>query len=61
MDKSKHISSAFDQDLELLNDLMQKLGALACNQLDRAIEGLATQNDSILDTVITGDAALDKI
>ncbi|MFZ8923106.1 MAG: phosphate signaling complex protein PhoU [Candidatus Puniceispirillaceae bacterium] len=61
MDNSKHISSAFDQDLELLNDLLQELGLLASNQFDKAIEGLATQNDAILDTVITGDAALDKI
>ena len=61
MDTQKHISSAFDQDLTILNDSLQQLGDLACQQLEGAIEGLAMQNQANLDTVIKGDAALDAL
>ena len=61
MDTQKHISSAFDQDLTLLNDALQKLGDLACRQFECAIEGIATQNEANLDSVIKGDAALDAL
>ncbi len=61
MDTQKHISSAFDQDLAILNDTLQKLGDLACRQFDGAIEGIATQNEANLDRVIKGDAALDAL
>ncbi len=49
MDTQKHISSAFDQDLMILNDALQQLGDLACQQLEGAIEGLAMQNQANLD------------
>ena len=61
MDTQKHISSAFDQDLAILNDTLQKLGDLACRQFEGAIEGIATQNEADLDRVIKGDAALDAL
>ena len=61
MDTQKHISSAFDQDLTILNDALQKLGDLACLQFEGAIEGIATQNEANLDSVIKGDAALDAL
>ena len=61
MDTQKHISSAFDQDLAILNDTLQKLGDLACRQFDGAIEGIATQNEANLDRLIKGDAALDAL
>ena len=61
MDKQKHISSAFDQDLTTLNDALQKLGDLACWQFESAIEGIATQHEADLDKVINGDAALDAL
>jgi phosphate transport system protein len=61
MDTQKHISSAFDQDLSILNDSLQQLGQLACQQLEGAIDGLATQNEAALDKVIKGDAALDQL
>ena len=61
MDTQKHISSAFDQDLTILNDALQQLGDLACQQLEGAIEGLAMQNQANLDKVIKGDAALDAL
>ena len=61
MDTQKHISSAFDQDLAILNDTLQKLGDLACRQFEGAIEGIATQNEANLDRVIKGDAALDAL
>ena len=61
MDTQKHISSAFDQDLRILNDALQQLGDLAYQQLEGAIEGLAMQNQANLDTVIKGDAALDAL
>jgi len=61
MDTQKHISSAFDQDLTILNDSLQQLGQLACQQLEGAIDGLATQNEAALDKVIKGDAALDQL
>ena len=52
MDTQKHISSAFDQDLTILNDSLQQLGDLACQQFEGAIEGLAMQNQANLDKVI---------
>ena len=61
MDTQKHISSAFDQDLAILNDALQKLGDLACWQFEGAIEGIATQNEANLDRLIKGDAALDAL
>ena len=61
MDTQKHISSAFDQDLAILNDTLQKLGDLAWRQFEGAIEGIATQNEANLDRVIKGDAALDAL
>ena len=61
MDTQKHISSAFDQDLTTLNDALQQLGDLACQQLEDAMEGLALQNQVNLDKVIKGDAALDAL
>ena len=61
MDTQKHISSAFDQDLTALNDSLQQLGDLACRQFNGAIEGIATQNEANLDTVIKGDTALDAL
>ena len=61
MDTQKHISSAFDQDLTILNDSLQQLGDLACRQFNGAIEGIATQNEANLDRVIKGDAALDAL
>jgi len=61
MDTQKHISSAFDQDLTILNDSLQQLGQLAGQQLEGAIDGLATQNEAALDKVIKGDAALDQL
>ena len=61
MDTQKHISSAFDQDLAILNDTLQKLGDLACWQFEGAIEGIGTQNEADLDRVIKGDAALDAL
>ncbi len=61
MDTQKHISSAFDQDLTILYDSLQQLGQLACQQLEGAIDGLATQNEAALDKVIKGDAALDQL
>jgi len=61
MDTQKHISSAFDQDLTILNDSLQQLGQLACQQLEGAIDGLATQNEAALDKVIKGDSALDQL
>ena len=45
----------------ILNDSLQQLGDLACQQLQGAIEGLAMQNQANLDTVIEGDAALDAL
>ena len=61
MDTQKHISSAFDQDLTILNDSLQQLGDLACRQFNGAIEGIATQNEANLDRVIKGDTALDAL
>jgi phosphate uptake regulator len=61
MDTQKHISSAFDQDLRILNDALQQLGDLAYQQLEGAMEGLAMQNQANLDKVIKGDAALDAL
>jgi phosphate transport system protein len=61
MDPQKHISSAFDQDLTILNDSLQQLGQLACQQFEAAIDGLAMQSQEKLDAIIKGDAALDAL
>ena len=61
MDSQKHISSAFDQDLTDLNDALQQLGEMACQQFEAAINGLAMQSDANLDDIINGDAALDAL
>ena len=48
MDTQKHISSAFDQDLTDLNDALQQLGEMACQQFEAAINGLAMQSLSLI-------------
>tara|TARA_B110000977_G_C11042331_1_gene479291 strand:- start:1043 stop:1750 length:708 start_codon:yes stop_codon:yes gene_type:complete len=60
-DQQQHISSAFHRDLTDLNELLQNLGNLACNQFEKAIDGLATQNEKDLDEIITGDVVLDEL
>ena len=57
----KHISSAFDQDLIILNESLQELAELACAQFEKAIDALATQNERELDAIISGDKALDLL
>jgi phosphate transport system protein len=57
----KHISTAFDEDLGTLNARLQELAGLACSQFEKAIDGLATQNEAHLDAVIAGDRVLDDL
>ena len=57
----KHIVSAFDRDLSELNDMVARLGMMARNQLATALAALATQTAGQIDTIVSGDAALDEL
>ena len=61
MDTQKHISSAFDQDLMILNDALQQLGDLACQQLEGAIEGLAASDHVVDEDANRPDVAFEAV
>ena len=57
----KHIVSAFDRDLSELNDMVARLGVMARDQLAAALAALATHNASHIETIVSGDTALDEL
>lgn len=57
----RHISSAFEKDLNDLGGSLQKLGDLARKRFALAIDGIATQREDALSQVIDGDSELDDI
>ena len=61
MEKRTHIITAFDQDLNGLNEQVQKLGRLAVKQFNLSIDALATQHEQTLSKILDGDAKLDTL
>ena len=61
MEKRTHIITAFDQDLNELNEQVQKLGRLAVKQFNLSIDALATQHEQTLSKILDGDAKLDTL
>ncbi len=59
--ESKHIVSAFDDDLNKLNKKIRNLGDLAISQFTKAIDGLATLDSKFLDAIISKDQELDDL
>ena len=61
MQKSTHIITAFDEDLNELNNQVQKLGRLAVKQFDLSIDALATQHEQTLSKIVADDVKLDTL
>lgn len=61
MERRTHIITAFDQDLNELNEQVQKLGRLAVKQFNLSIDALATQHEQTLSKILDGDAKLDTL
>jgi len=61
MEKRTHIITAFDQDLNELNEQVQKLGRLAVKQFNLSIDALATQHEQTLSKILAGDVKLDTL
>ena len=61
MEKRTHIITAFDQDLNELNEQVQKLGRLAVKQFNLSIDALATQHEKTLSKILDGDVKLDAL
>ena len=61
MVEKQHIVTAFDEDLAILNDMMDKMGALDETQLFASTEALITRNPSSLDDIIKRDKELDNL
>ena len=59
MEKRPHIITAFDQDLNELNEQVQKLGRLAVKQFNLSIDALATQHEKTLSKILDGDVKLE--
>ena len=61
MQKPTHIITAFDEDLNELNNQVQKLGRLAVNQFVLSIDALATQHEQTLTKILADDVKLDAL
>ena len=58
---SKHIVSAFDQDLQGISSRIAEMGGLAEEQLGSAIEALQTRDSELAAEVIRSDKRLDRM
>ena len=61
MNKSEHISSAFDKDLNEMSGKITKLAELVQRQLTAVTQSLSLLNDQGLDKLIKRDEKLDKL
>ena len=58
---SKHIVSAFDQDLQAISSRIAEMGGLAEEQLGSAIEALQNRDSELAAEVIRSDKRLDRM
>ncbi len=58
---SKHIVSAFDQDLQAISSRIAEMGGLAEEQLGSAIEALQNRDSELASEVIRSDKRLDRM
>ena len=61
MNQSKHIVSAFDQDLRGISAKIAEMGGLAEEQLGSAIEALRNRDAELANEVIASDKRLDDM
>ena len=59
--ESKHILSSFDDDLNILNNNLLKLGNGALDQFEKCINNYGTQNLEDIEKVISADKILDDL
>jgi phosphate transport system protein len=58
---TEHIVKSFDEDLARLSDLVSRMGGLAENQLDKAIDALQTRDSALAEQVIEADTKIDHL
>lgn len=56
-----HIVRSFDDDLSRLSDLVSRMGGIAENQLDKAINALQTRDSALAEEVIETDPRIDAL
>lgn len=58
---NEHIVKAYDEDLKTLHDLIQYMGDLALQQIEKALQSLLERNDSLARQVIEQDYEIDLL
>jgi phosphate transport system protein len=58
---SEHIVKAYDEDLKSLHDLIQHMGDLTLQQIEKALHSLLERNDSLAQEVIEHDYEIDLL
>ncbi len=58
---SEHIVKSFDDQLQRLNELVSRMGGLAENQLEGAIEALVKRDAALAEKIIAGDRKIDEL
>ncbi|MFT4014368.1 MAG: phosphate signaling complex protein PhoU [Paracoccus sp. (in: a-proteobacteria)] len=61
MNSERHISSAFDRDLETVQALVVKMGGMVESAINDAAIALETRDDELADEVRRRDKAIDKL
>jgi phosphate transport system protein len=56
-----HIVRSFDEELSRLSDLVSRMGGMADNQLDKAINALQTRDSALAEEVIEADPKIDAL
>jgi phosphate transport system protein len=56
-----HIVKSFDEDLARLSDLVSRMGGIAENQLDKAINALQSRDSALAEEVIHADVKVDEL
>ncbi len=56
-----HIVKSFDEDLSRLSDLISRMGGIAENQLDKAIDALQNRDSVLAEAVIDADIKVDQL
>ena len=61
MTSQHHIVSSYDQELTHLKNIINQMGGLAENQLERAVEALVKRNGEIAASVVNSDQKIDDL
>lgn len=58
---TRHIVSAFDEQLDILHDLVREMGRLAIGQISDAVTAIAERDTGLAEQVVARDSVLDDL